>query len=392
MESRFCRWFRPAPVCSDSLRRRRRSPRTHGSARFGRRSMRLCTGAILCVVFFVSLCNGSSQQYRSCVDRLKSEALPSWDRLNRSMQSVSGTETWIYDQHVLDPKEPGYGRDLYTKQVRTFCRTDRAAKVVADCYDRSGQWTHRYVYCFNPDYAFSATQFVRNGPYVLTQYGRDADTFTSVKLYISFTLDRVDVAYSGYLGHPQLAELVRSKGCQVISCRELEQNDHGLVELEIRYRPSGRFAAMDPSLRDTRVVLDPANDWRVVSDVTSGDQEVEDERVSYAPPGTGPGWVSSVVRHFDLTPAAPPPKKTSGLDSWQFSSLSYKPIPLSSQFYLQSVGLPELPLAESSTRFWRLMLAGATILLLGGLIFLAYARRRSRQQQSTGLERPRTAL
>jgi len=61
------------------------------------------------------------------------------------------------------------------------------------------------------------------------------------------------------------------------------------------------------------------------------------------------------------------------MDTYEFSRLSFEPTS-PHELLLPAFGLPEIR-SESNIRFWRLLTAGLSLIVIGVLLYLAYRRR-----------------
>lgn len=297
---------------------------------------------LLCPVY----ASGMDQaQQKACRQRLRTEALPAWASLESSMEYVSGKETYTFTSD-----NPQRGAQTYDRKVVQFWLTGSAAKVVTDAYDKSGKWLDGRVYCFNPDYAYSQTQARQKGDLVVSNYSNNADIVNRVKEPIFRYIAAARIAGYGF-AHPPLTQLVNDDACEIVSCKTVEQGGRSLLEVTLRYPPSGRAAVFDPSTRLTTVRLDPGARWRVVSDKTVSAHETDIIDVDYVEGSSDPARVSNIRAQKIY----PPPTSVKVEETWEFSDLSYQPIPVA-EFQLQRVPLQNATwsgrLSTAVSRLW----------------------------------------
>jgi hypothetical protein len=306
--------------------------------------------------------------------RLEMDAVPSWEKQAKEMLPYSGSETFTRVVEMSDPKAPGYvagGIAETEMQVRQFQAVDGAAKAIVDSCDKSGTWNMRTVYCVNSQYAFVATQTVKDGDYSIIQYGNDETTFGKVRGNISRTIYVAEMA-------SHLAEQVQSKDFHFISGQDIEEDKRHLVRMEFTFVPLGKPWTPAPLMRRSKILLDPSNNWRIVSAITESGNMIEDIELQYALKSHNLGDVSRVVLQVDQ-----PTWKVKDTMTFVFSPLSHEAIP-ASEFLLSSVHIPEVSPKVSTEpgsvvyeqQTWSPKMVGTVLVAIAALFYFLYLWKR----------------
>jgi hypothetical protein len=166
--------------------------------------------------------------------------------------------------------------------------------------------------------------------------------------------------------------VLQDKGFHFLGCREISRASGALVEIEYGLEPTGAAAKWDPSLRKSKVTLDPGADWRVVNSATTQDRQDTDQQIEYLSDRATPAVANKVTEHYvDL-----PQRGVVGTDVFENTFVSFDPPP-SSEFYLPSIGLPEVSVDKvalsPSSRLW---LIGLIFVVVGGVLYAIVARRK----------------
>jgi hypothetical protein len=326
-------------------------------------------------IFLLPMLLGASpavtdEERMACRARLESDAVPRLERLQQSMRSVTGAVTWTRDFRATDPKK--YAKDYWTRKVCEFWVTDSAGKLIADSYDKTGKWTSRDAYAFNPDYAFMARQPVQGGQWIITLHGRDAATRDRVKAHVRTYAMGLNRPYDVDGDARTLAEIFKGKDFRLISCRDVARGGHELLEVEFTFAPTGPGTKADSPASWAKFVFEPGADWRVLSSELRAAQWTWTTEISYVPNSPEAGRLFKIVDRGGATDG-----KAEDTHHVHFTSLTFQPTP-PGEFYMSALGLPEIP-SESSRRGWRLMLIGATVLAAGVLLYLLYRRNQRRR-------------
>jgi hypothetical protein len=295
-------------------------------------------------------------------DRFQAHAVAGWERLRQSAPTQA-SQNRKYRFKTTD------GKEVNVTQRIQYWLSDRAMKLCVDSYEPSGKWKDRRVFCVNTDYAFVAEQPVQGARYFLKKYGRDQATIDQVKTSIVLRIYYLEIPYHVQMDPRTLPEVFASGDVELISCRESQPVGSNLVEVQYNFKPSGVPARQDPSIRRSIDILDPNADWRVVKSTQTSEQGKYELDISYAPNQDGRWVMAKSVCRGTL-------KNATLVETSEFDSISRQPVP-PSEFYLSSVGLPEVPTA-GDRRFWRLVLIGGNLILVGLVLLVVYQRRKKR--------------
>lgn len=321
-------------------------------------------------------------QTNSVADRFSTEAATGLERLEKSFQSVSATVKWSRKTHSTDFQK--YAPDYQGNQVRKIWFAGSSGKVIIDYYNAEGVWKSRKVYCFNPDYGFVAAQSIQDGPYILASYGINNDqAMARARLSVLDFVRDLQWTYDLVAEYRTLGQIVRSPDFHLISCVERKEGERRVVDAEFSFTPpGGSWVGPSGSPISAKATFDPAADWRLLSTVVKGATWNRQSQNTYTPDELQPGAISKMVRHNT---------STDGLSaddySLDISSLSFA-MPAFGEFRLGSVGLPELSV-KKGWGFWRLVLIGGNILLIGLLLFFYSRRRENRRNQSMVPTKPK---
>lgn len=327
-------------------------------------------GLLLGLLFLAAPCFAVDDK-PSLTDRLTVDGPSGWKRLEKSLKNASGTIKWSRSTHATDHQK--YAPDYRGNEVRRFWLSDSAGKVIIDYQNDAGEWISRKVYCFNADYGFIAAQSVRDGPYLLASYGvNNDDAMTRAKGLVHDYANDLCRSYDLLAEARTLAEIVTSPDFTLRSCVERDENGRALVEAEFSFTPPGRsWVGPSGSPISAKLLLDPSADWRILTTEVKGAAWNRQSRNSYQPDAP-PGSMAKMVRHNVTTDG-----KATDDYSLDFSTFSFE-TPAASEFRLPSVGLAELSV-KRRWGFWRLVLIGGNILIVGIALYF-YSRRRERRK------------
>jgi hypothetical protein len=303
----------------------------------------------------------------NCHHRLESEALTGWRRLSDSMLTMTGSEQYSYEEQTANGIKPTAAAHTLRKESRTFWIQKGSEKVVVDRYDEAGKWIGRSVYCINPDYAFIAAQDTQGAPYFLKKYGTDQGVADDVRKYLATNgIYDLRMPYTAEGDVRPYSMIVASQDCHVLSCAQAGPLG---ADLSVTYesRPPLHRRAQSAPVKRSMVVFEPSGDWRVLSaNVSTGGQTAILE-IQYAPAPAPPGNMVGLTRRVTS-----PGGRWS--DSTEISSVSFDPIPRN-EFYLASVGLPEV--AAPSAKAWsRFAIIGINLIVIGLILLIIYWQRR----------------
>ncbi|HEX4055518.1 MAG TPA: hypothetical protein VHX86_14735 [Tepidisphaeraceae bacterium] len=312
---------------------------------------------------FLPFCDADPQT--AAISRFQAEAPAGWHSLRTSLLPVAGSLTWVDIMDMPDPTEPGYIKGgIYNKEVRQFWLTDRAAKVISDRFDKSGKWMSRSVNCYNPDYAFYAMQYDRDGPYYLGMYGTTSDVHDRIRQHVENQLFPVEVSFIK-------GEALGNDATHIAFCRDVDVNGKHLVDVGLTYTPSGN-EAKNASIRQDELFWDPAASWRLVRERLTTTELNAWTVVDYMSDQSELYYARKVVIQVNMQGRKAIDTNTFIVEPVLHPSLG----PM--EFRLPSIGLPELP-PEGSRRFEHLTIIAANFLGIGVLLYIYYRKKGSKR-------------
>lgn len=301
--------------------------------------------------------------------RPSAEAMSGWGRLARSVPPVAGT--FVESDWRINTELAGTQRELLRRRRVRFWISESSAKLTIDWYDPKDHWQMQSLYGLNPQYAFIAERSTEDAPYHLRDFGRESDSIQRIRELIeSHGLGDIEASFHAEQDVRSLPELFRSSNLTLQSCSRVQSGGRDLFQVEFTDPPSERVAKHDPALRYGRVILDPAFDWRVVSQNVHTDKWKETEELEYGPEVSKPATIKTLT-YRSVWPTA------QEIRVIEFSPPSYDAI-TESEFTLSSIGLPEIP-SPGRQRASRLLIIGGNLVVLGIILGWLYRRRQRKR-------------
>jgi hypothetical protein len=306
-------------------------------------------------------------------NRYEANAIAGWQRLQQPLSLVFGSATRTVKIASKNPADPAYKIPKVRNVEERFWIQDGSAKLSYDMRDYSGAKVSAVI-GMNPDYVFLARQPDGGGSYYVKTCGRGQQAIDETKMRLdAFGLADLRRPYGIDSDRRSLAEIFKSQGFELLSCKEITSAGRKLVELHFNFKPDGTSPKQDPSIRRSIIVLDPDADWRLVKSATTCNQTVSELELSYS---------TDFGRHADVTGLVRRIHEGMGeyTERVVYSGLSHSPI-ATSEFYLPALGLPDCPgLPQGPLR--RMTFIGGGLMGLGGILYLAYRHRGLRSRSA----------
>jgi hypothetical protein len=294
-------------------------------------ALRVAATAFLVVVATIDSQGFGAADTSTCLNQLRSEAVPSWTKMRDSSRSFSGSMTWEWSTDIPPSERQKRGDPQYWLDTAQVWACDVAQKAIVNRVDKSGKWIGGRVYCFNPDYAFTQNFKTRNSDMTISKFGRDVNTVNSVKIELSHYISWIEFPFRGAKNAP-LTDIVNSADCQIVSCADVKRDSQVYRQISLTYAPVGPAAIVDPSRRSVTVILDPAAGWRVISDITTIRGEIYTTEATY---DSTTGDIGGLRR---ITLEVRDPNDPAVLhETMEYSSVSFHSISVPDTFYLPGI-------------------------------------------------------
>lgn len=289
-----------------------------------------------------------------------------WDGMSLRMRSAVGQVDWFQD---LRSRNKEKYQDFYVSEKVQFWITEREGKVIVDVYDRSNKWEHRYVGCYNAEYAFVAAQYEKGGAYILTEYGRDSAILDRLRGYVLGYVPGLKSSHDLHYESRTLSQIVGSPDFSLLSSADVRVGGRSLKQIAFSFFRTEKGGPDSRSVRRCELLVDPSANWRIVKSVFHDGIWDTTAETSYA---DLPYDVARLTRYEERG------RTSDGSENVvlaNYTALSFQPT-RPAEFRLPAIGMPEIP-SPGRRRWLMLLIVGGNLLLIG-LVLAVLHRRRTR--------------